>query len=192
MKTKNIFFISLMAFFISCKKNSDPAPVPPPPDPCLGVTVQVLTTKFDAIVGQTNGSVTVTSPVGSGVTYSINSGAFQASTNFNNLASGTYSVVAKTAAGCTGTTSSVVNGYGPKYFLVKTLINNNCGPCHLLGGQSGGVNFETDANIVAKANRIKIRAVDNLPTVMPQGGPLTVIDKAKITDWIAAGATINN
>jgi hypothetical protein len=193
MKTKILHFLLCLLIIGSCKKTSDPVPpVLPPVDPCLGVTVQVATTKFDAITGQTNGSITVTSPIGTGVTYSINAGAFQASANFNNLAPGTYAIVAKTAAGCTGNNSTTVTGYGAKYFLVKTLINNTCGPCHLNGGQSGSTNFETDANIVAKAARIKARAVDNLPSPMPQGGALSAADKAKITDWITAGGTVNN
>ncbi len=191
MKTKILQYILIVILFAGCKKTSDPTPVPTP-DPCLGVTVQVATSKFDAITGQNNGSVTVISPVGSGITYSINNGTFQASTNFNNLTAGTYVIVAKTAAGCTGTSSTTITGYGPKYYLVKTLINNYCGPCHLAGGQSGSTNFETDANIIAKTARIKARAVDNLPSVMPQSGALTVADKAKITDWIAAGGTVNN
>ncbi len=162
-------------------------------DPCVGVTIAIAVTKVDAIAGQTNGSITVTSPVGSGITYSLNGGAFQASTNFNNLGAGTYTVTAKTAAGCVGTGSATtITGYGPKYYAVKTLILGYCGPCHLNGGTSGGVNFDTDASIVAKWDRIKARAVDNIPSVMPQGGPLTTIDKQKITDWVNAGHTVNN
>jgi hypothetical protein len=161
-------------------------------NPCTGVTTQVLTTKFDAITGQNNGSISVTQPLGTGVTYSINNGAFQASTNFNNLAAGAYTIKAKTAMGCEGTSTATVNGFGPKYHAVKQLIMGYCGPCHLNGGNSGGANFDTDAQIVAAKNRIKVRAVDNLPTVMPVSGPLTAIDKQKITDWITAGGTTSN
>jgi hypothetical protein len=162
-------------------------------DPCNGVTVSVVTTKVDAITGQANGSITVTSPVGSGITYSINGGSFQASTNFNNLGAGSYTITAKTAAGCVGTgTATTITGYGPKYYAVKTIILGYCGPCHLNGGTTGGVNWDTDASIVAKWDRIKARAVDNIPSAMPQGGVLTMVDKQKITDWVNAGHTINN
>jgi hypothetical protein len=161
-------------------------------DICSGVIVTPVMTKFDAITGQTNGSVTVTSPIGSGVTYSINGGPFQSSANFNNLGAGTYSITAKTAAGCTGNANITLIGYGPKYYAVKTIINGYCGPCHLNGGMDGGVNWDTDANIVLKWDRIKARAVDNIPSVMPQGGPLTTQDKQKITDWVNAGHTVNN
>ena len=161
-------------------------------NPCLGVTINVITTKVDAINGQNNGSVTVTSPLGSGFTYNINGGAYQASTNFNNLGTGAYTLGVKTNAGCTGTGTTTIVGYGPKYYLVKNIIQGYCGPCHLNGGMSGGNNFDTDANIVAKWDRIKARAVDNMPSVMPQSGPLTIPDKAKITDWVNAGHTTSN
>jgi hypothetical protein len=161
-------------------------------DICSGAPVFVATTKVDAITGQTNGSITVTSPIGTGVTYSINGGAYQASTNFNNLAGGNYTIAVKTDLGCAGSTTVSITNYGPKYYLVKNIIKGYCGPCHLNGATDGGVNWDTDANIVAKWDRIKIRAVDNLPTVMPVSGPLTASDKLKITDWVNAGHTVNN
>ncbi len=160
-------------------------------NPCTS-NISVLTTKFDAITGQANGSITVTQPVGTGITYSINNGTYQASTNFNNLMPGTYAVKVKTALGCDGAASVTLNGYGVKYHAVKQLILGYCGPCHLNGANSGATNFDTDASIVAKAARIKARSVDMVPSVMPQGGPLTAVDKQKITDWITAGGTINN
>jgi hypothetical protein len=162
------------------------------PNPCTGVNVNLITTKVDAITGQANGSITITSPIGSGVTYTLNGGVPQSSANFNNLGVGTYALTAKTAAGCSGTGSATITGYGPKYYLVKNIIQGYCGPCHLNGGLSGNVNFDTDASITSKWDRIKVRAVDNLPSVMPQGGPLTLADKAKITDWVNAGHTVNN
>jgi hypothetical protein len=193
---KNIFSILLMSILLmyivnSCKKG-DSTPPPPPVDPCAGVIVTVNASKVDAITGQTNGSITVTSPVGSGITYSVNNGTYQSSTNFNNLGTGTYTITTKTAAGCTGTTSITINGFGPKYYLVRNIVMGYCGPCHLSGGVSGGVSLDTDANIIAKWDRIKARAVDNLPSVMPQSGPLTAADKQKITDWVNAGHTVNN
>lgn len=192
----NRFPVSLSLLFsmfmvVSCKKSETPQP-DPVPDPCTGIIVTVVSTRFDAIVGQTNGSITVTSPVGSGYTYSINGGAYQASTNFNNLAAGTYTVSAKTDKGCTGSAQVTVNGYGPKYHAVKQIVLGYCGPCHLNGGASGGRNFDTDANIVAAWDRIKARTVDGIPSFMPEGGQLTTVDKQKIVDWVNAGHTTGN
>jgi hypothetical protein len=189
-----LVFMAMIAAGIACKKTEtiEQPPPPPPPDPCAGVTVTVQTSRVDAITGQTNGSVTVTSPVGSGHTYNINGGAFQASTNFNNLGPGTYTIAAKTDKGCTGNASVTVVGYGPKYYAVKQIILGYCGPCHLNGGNSGSVNWDTDASIVAKWDRIKARCVDGIPSFMPDGGQLTPVDKQKIVDWVNAGHTTSN
>jgi hypothetical protein len=180
----------LIGLLYSCKK-TDPTPVAPPSDPCVGVIVTPLAENTFTITGQNVGTITVTSPIGSGYTYSVG-GAFQSSTNFFNLGTGTYTITAKTGAGCSGTASSTIVGYGAKYYVVKNLVKNNCGPCHLNGNNSGSRNFDTDNGITAAWDRIKARAVDNLPSVMPQGGPLTTPDKQKITDWINAGHRITD
>jgi hypothetical protein len=59
------------------------------------------------------GTITVTAPTGTGITYSINGTAYQASATFTNLAAGTYSVTAKNAAGCTSTATSVTINAAP-------------------------------------------------------------------------------
>jgi len=53
------------------------------------------------------GSITVTAPVGEGLQYSINDGAYQAGTTFNNLAPGTYNVTVRNEVGCISTDKSV-------------------------------------------------------------------------------------
>ena len=69
-----------------------------------------------------------------------------------------------------------------------------CGPCHLNGTISGGKNFDADNSIVTAWDRIKARAVDGLPTFMPQApnAQLTAIDKQKIIDWVNAGHRITD
>ena len=194
---KSILFFAISLFlsiiFFSCKKD-DVTPIQSPAtvDPCIGVTVSPVADIENTITGQSVGTITLKSPIGSGISYSIGGGIFQPSTNFFNLPTGTYTISAKTAAGCVGTSTATIIGYGAKYFAVRSLIKSNCGPCHLNGTSSGGKNFDTDASIVAAWDRIKARAVDNLPSVMPQGGALTGPDKQKITDWIAGGHTTTN
>ena len=47
------------------------------------------------------GSITINSPIGAGLTYSINNGAtYQSSTNYTGLPAGNYAVLVKNAAGC--------------------------------------------------------------------------------------------
>ncbi len=192
-KTKtSILIITLLIFFQGCKKTDVPAPTPPPSDPCLGVTITPVVDKGFTITGQSLGTITVTSPIGSGYTYSITGSAFQGSTNFFNIAAGNYTVTAKNVNNCSGTTSVTINGYGPKFYEVRKIVNGYCGSCHLNGNADGAKNFDADASIVASWDRIKVRAVDGLPTFMPQGGQLTALDKQKIMDWVNAGHLITN
>lgn len=71
-------------------------------NPCAGVTITVTLTKTDPASGQSNGSITATAAGGTGFTYSLNNGAFQSSGTFSNLGAGTYTVTAKSSAGCLG------------------------------------------------------------------------------------------
>jgi hypothetical protein len=187
-----ILILSSVLFSQACKKTDTTAPALTPVDPCAAVNIVPVADKGFTITGQSLGTITVTSPIGSGFTYSITGSAFQGSTNFFNLAAGSYTVTVKNANNCMGTLPVTITGYGAKYYEVKKIITGYCGPCHLNGTISGGVNFDTDNSIVAAWARIKARAVDNLPSVMPQGGPLTALDKQRIVDWVNAGHLTTN
>jgi len=189
---KKISVIIITAgLFAGCKK-TDTAPTPPVvTDPCKGVTIAPVAGKTHTITGQSLGTITVTSPIGSGLTYSTG-GTFQASTNFFNLAAGNYTLTAKNADGCIGTVAVTINGYGAKFYAVRTIVNGYCGPCHLNGAVSGGKNWDADNDIVNSWDRIKIRTVDGTPTFMPENGQLTAIDKQKIVDWVNAGHKITD
>ncbi len=195
--TNKAIFLSIFAaasFIVGCKKTETAAviPVPPVVDPCVGVTITPVADKGFTITGQSLGTITVTSPIGSGFTYSITGSASQGSTNFFNLPAGTYTVTAKNANNCSGTTTVTINGYGPKFYEVRKIVNGYCGPCHLSGAINGGQNFDTDNSVVAAWARIKARAVDGLPSFMPQNGQLTALDKQKIVDWVNAGHLTTN
>ena len=73
-------------------------------NPCTGVTINVTgTTVNPTSTIVSNGSINVTASGSAGFTFNINGGVFQTSGNFPNLASGTYTVIAKDVNGCTGT-----------------------------------------------------------------------------------------
>lgn len=180
LATKFFYLTFVFAVVQSCKKTDTP-------DPCIGVSYTIDFSKTEAVGGVTNGTITVSAPLGDTITYSLNNGAFQSSRFFTNLAPGNFIITVKNQKGCTDTTQTTILAYGPKYAQVRQLINGYCGPCHLNNGMNGGKNFDTDANVVASKDRIKARAVDGIPSFMPQGGQLTTIDKLKITDWINAG-----
>jgi hypothetical protein len=193
MKKNTIFLATLLSvlLFVGCKK-TDVTPAPPVVDPCVGVNIVPIVAKDFTITGQSIGAITVTSPIGSGFTYSIGGTTFQGSTNFFNLAAGSYTVTIKNANNCVGTVSTTIVGYGPKYYEVRKIVNGYCGPCHLNGTISGGRNFDADNSIVAAWDRIKARTVDGTPSFMPQGGQLTAMDKQKIMDWVNAGHLTTN
>ena len=74
----------------------------------IPVNPTVTTVQPTCAVG--TGSITVNTPVGTGLTYSIDGTNYQAGTGFNNLAPGTYNVTVKNAAGCiSGITPVTIN-----------------------------------------------------------------------------------
>lgn len=81
---------------------------------------------------------------------------------------------------------------GLKFLAVKSVISSSCAlsGCHVSPSNTGGVNFETNDNIVAHGAHIKNRAVDI--GNMPPTGPLSTTDKAKISDWISAGGRLTD
>lgn len=188
MKLKLIFSILMTGSVIllgSCSKKD----TAPPADPCVGVNYNITSSKTEAIGTSNNGTITITEPRGDTISYKLNSGSYQSSWYFSNLAPGNYVVTIKNQKGCTDTAQIIILNYGPKYAAVKQIILGYCGPCHLNGGVSGSKNFDADASIISSWGRIKARAVDNLPTRMPEApnSPLTTVDKQKISDWVNAG-----
>lgn len=82
-------------------------------NPCSGVNITVSATVNNATTGQSNGSITASASGSSGFTYSINGTTFQTSNIFSNLAAGNYTITAKDANGCTGTTQATVGSVNP-------------------------------------------------------------------------------
>ena len=174
----------------SCNKNDTQTT-----DPCAGYNVTINHTHTESVGTSNNGTITILAPRGDTITYKLNSGSYQDSWYFTNQAPGNYVVTIKNQKGCTDTAQITILNYGPKYALVKQLIGGPiigggyCAPCHLNGGMDGGKSFDSDASIISNWDRIKARAVDNLPSQMPPlpNSVLTPPDKQKIVDWVNAG-----
>lgn len=101
-------------------------------DPCTGVTINVTgTVVHPSTFGGTNGSISATASGGTGFTYNINGGAYQASGVFTGLSAGTYTVGAKSSAGCTGSASFTLTNPNPCSGVVITVTNTvtNNTPC---------------------------------------------------------------
>ncbi len=162
------------------------------PNPCAGVTIQVTNAVTGVILCQSppSGSITATPSGGTGpYTFSLNAGSFQASNIFSGLIAGSYAVNAKDANGCIGSNNaSIINlPMGPLFSAVKSLLQTECVSCHNASNANGGMNWTVDCNIVSNSNRIKVRAVDGIPSPMPPSGLLPSSERQKITNWILAG-----
>ena len=59
-----------------------------------------------------NGTITVTAPVGSGYSYSINGGTYQSSPTFGGLGTGTYTITVKNSNDCTNENSASITTIG--------------------------------------------------------------------------------
>lgn len=85
---------------------------------------------------------------------------------------------------------------GPLFNAVKTILAANCAVsgCHAGASPQNGINFGDNCTIVAQASRIKARAVDGNPSVMPPppNPPLTTSEKNAITAWVNAGGKLSD
>jgi gliding motility-associated-like protein len=90
-------------------------------------TLTFTTSKTDATCN-TNGSITVTASGGSGYEYSINGGGnWQPSNTFNNVAPGTYSVLARTVGAlCTGSPQQVTINLINTLTMTVNKVDANC------------------------------------------------------------------
>jgi large repetitive protein len=76
---------------------------PAPVNPAIAATTQVQPTCSTG-----TGSITVTAPLGSEYSYSLNGGAYQTTTTFGSLAPGSYTITVQTTGACTSVTAPIV------------------------------------------------------------------------------------
>ena len=121
-------------------------------NPCAGVTVTISTTTVSPSTGLSNGSITATATGGTGFTYSINNGTYQASGIFSNLAAGTYTITAKNSNGCTGATSVTLVATNPCAGITVNVTTTTVNPSTGLSNGSitatatGGTGFTYSLN----------------------------------------------
>ncbi|HEY6064350.1 MAG TPA: SprB repeat-containing protein, partial [Chitinophagaceae bacterium] len=131
-------YLSVIILFVvfiiySCSKGGGGTTnPPPPPDPCAGVTITVTGTIINpSSAGGGDGSISATATGGTGLTFNINGGAFQASGNFTGLGPGSYTIIAKNGNGCSGSaifTLTAPNACTGVNITVSNVITNNS-PC---------------------------------------------------------------
>jgi len=166
---------------------------------CSGVTITVnptVTGVTPCATPSANASISVAASGGTApYTFSLNGGSFQSVTSFGNLNTGTYSITARDANGCTGSQGSITVGLRPAgalFTAVRSIIQSNCVGCHNASGASGGVNLSTDCAIVSAKDRINARAVQGTGGWMPTSGPLPIADRQAITAWLNAGGRVTD
>lgn len=121
-------------------------------NPCAGVTVAITTTQVQPGTNLSNGSITATATGGTGFTYSINNGAFQASGTFSGLATGNYTIIAKNANGCTGSTTVALGASNPcagvTITVSATQVNPGLGLSNgsITASATGGTGFTYSIN----------------------------------------------
>jgi hypothetical protein len=162
---------------------------------CPAISITTSVTGSDKCANNT-GAITITATGSTGFTYNLNNSAYQSSNVFGALGIGNYTVGVKDANGCvnTGTAAISVGPAGALFANVKAIVSANCAlsGCHAGASPQNGINFADDCTIVAQSARIKARAVDNVPSVMPPTGALSTSDKQKIIDWVNGGGQYNN
>ncbi|MEJ7625458.1 MAG: hypothetical protein WKF35_01240 [Ferruginibacter sp.] len=167
---------------------------------CTGVTITIATTvTSNNPCNPANGGIAVSASGGTApYTYSINGGSFQSSNLFTGLANSTYTIGVRDANGCTNNASVIVGVLtpGPLFNAVKQVLATNCAisGCHVGPNPQNGLDFSINCTIVTSNSRIKARAVDANPSIMPPppNPELSAADKQKIVNWINAGGRLND
>lgn len=176
----SIRWLSILLFsaiiIYSCSKSGGGGTVPAP-DPCAGIVITVTGSLTAPTAGLSNGTIIANASGGSsGFTFSINGGAFQSSGSFGNLAAGSYSIVAKNASGCSGTSSFTlvatnpctgvtINVTGTTVNPTSTIISN--GSISVTASGSTGFTFNINGGV--------FQASGNFPNLA--SGTYTVIAK---------------
>lgn len=191
MLVKNLLLISLFASVLAFSACDDDEKVEPATDKCAGKNISLTATIVTAASCSSNGSLVLRASGSNGFTFKLGSGAFQSDSVFAGLAAGSYTITAQDFEGCSKTETFVVGVNATKgalFTAVSSLIATKCSQtCHTSGsgGAPRGI-FATDCGIVSLKSMIVVKSVNS------SMGNLSNTEKTKITDWIAAGGTINN
>jgi hypothetical protein len=190
MFVKNLLLASVFAsvvMFSACTKGVEPVE----PDRCASKNIILTATVVNAASCSSNGSLIVRASGSNGFTFKLGSSAFQSDSVFAGLAAGSYTITVQDFEGCSKTETFVVGVNATKgalFTAVSSLIATKCNQtCHTSGSGGAPRNiFATDCDIVSRKSMIVVKSVNG------SMGSLNNTDKTKITDWIAAGGTINN
>jgi hypothetical protein len=148
MKSFFTFFSlgAIVLFLYGC--SSDPEPEPCQTPPAISNIAVV-----NASCGNDNGSIQVQANGGSGaLSYSLNNGSFQQSSQFSNLAAGTYTLRVRDEQGCTTEKQSAIAESNSLVASIQSSTNAGCGTSNggvaISGtGGEGTYTYSLDGNV---------------------------------------------
>jgi hypothetical protein len=178
--TRNLsLFIFIVGCISACKKSDSACNLQ------LAVTTSVIASQPCAATG----AVVITSPVGADYKYKLGNQSFQSDPAFQNLKTGVYIVTVKDASGCEAVKEIMIDTIlqGPKFTQVFQILANRCFSCHSGNNPQAGLNFTNVCDIINHWQRIEARAIQGIPSPMPQAGLIPLAERNKIVEWINAG-----
>jgi gliding motility-associated-like protein len=157
----------------------------------------------DCTLGIGKAVVTVTSPTGTGLTYSLDAGTYQSGTSFSGVLNGSHTVTVKNASGCTTTGAVFQVSCGclnPPTVTLSSTLGSTCGiaPVTISGNSFGGIATgvlitENGAGVVSPASSTtKPFSFTYTPAAADAGKLITITVTTSIpqgTQCVAASAT---
>jgi hypothetical protein len=136
-----------------------------------------------------NGSITISAPIGTSYIYQLDKQAFQQLPIFSQVKAGPHNILVKDDNGCIAESVITVDSIqqGAKFKAVFEILANRCGTCHSGNNPHAGLNFTYICDVLNHWDRIAARAIQGIPSPMPQAGLIPIAERQKIVDWINAG-----
>jgi|GEM_PF-709789 len=154
-----------------------------------GLNIEIITT--DAACGENDGSITVNAISGQApFSFKLDDATAQNNNVYNNLASGTYSITATDATGCTITQEvSIISSIS--FGTINDIISTDCA---VSGCHNGTIapDLRSSATIGDRASRIRSRTSAKTMPPASSGRSLTDNEIEQIACWVEAGAATDN
>lgn len=141
-----------------------------------------------------SGSIQVAEPLGAKYQYRIDNRPFQNQPIFSDVKVGGHSLVLKDVSGCEAVREVIVDtiAQAHTFKLVRQVLANRCASCHSGNNPHGGLDFTNVCDILNHWQRIDARAVQGIPSPMPQAGLIPQEERNKIVEWIKTGHSYSN
>jgi hypothetical protein len=185
-KNKELLFFSLIFVGLySCTTENN--------EPCnIQVAISTLSTPSQPC--SASGTIQITEPIGANYQYKIDSYPFQNQPIFSNVKVGNHVLVLKDQNGCETFKKVIVDTIvvNNTFNQVRQILANRCSSCHSGNNPHAGLDFTNVCDILNHWQRIEARAVQGIPTPMPQAGFIPQAERNIIIEWIINGHSYSN